>query len=196
MSHAPIPNRMLGCLSFMWCITTCCGLRRQRKKDIEMDDTIDKSMYGGKEKKTKFVEKKQIGWKDCKPWSPPIKSGVVIKVYDGDTITIASKLPYDESPMYRWSVRLLGIDTPEMKSHDVRLKNLATHARDVLAEKIMNKTVYLEDVSTEKFGRVLARVMFEGQDMNQFMVNNKFAYEYAGATKLTELEQIKLLGIN
>ena len=29
----------------------------------------------------------------------PIKSGRVIKCYDADTITIASKLPYDASPL-------------------------------------------------------------------------------------------------
>jgi hypothetical protein len=31
-------------------------------------------------------------WKTCKPFIPPISLGKVIKVYDGDTITIATKL--------------------------------------------------------------------------------------------------------
>ena len=46
---------------------------------------------------------------------PPITEGEVIHVYDGDTITIVSKLPYDESPLYRFSVRLAGIDCAEIK---------------------------------------------------------------------------------
>tara|TARA_B100001094_G_scaffold232427_1_gene227279 strand:+ start:685 stop:1236 length:552 start_codon:yes stop_codon:yes gene_type:complete len=182
----------------MWCICTCCGLFRERERYAEKNDTIDKSIYGGSIKQSKQVvmtEHKPLSWKDCEPWSPPITQGQVIKVYDGDTITIASKLPYAESPMYRWSVRLLGIDTPEMKSHDPKLKNLATHARDVLSDKILNKTVHLENVSTEKFGRILANVIFQGENMNQFMIDNKFAYEYTGARKLTELEQIELLEI-
>ena len=53
-----------------------------------------------------------IEWKDCIPFVPPIAMGFVIKVYDGDTITIASKLPYPDSPLYRFSVRLNGIDCP------------------------------------------------------------------------------------
>jgi hypothetical protein len=40
-------------------------------------------------------------WKDTVVFVPPITGGIVIKVYDGDTITIASKLPYDESKLYR-----------------------------------------------------------------------------------------------
>ncbi len=186
MNRAPVPSRMLGWLSCFWCIGSCFGLFRQRENN-------DKSMHGGKEKRTEVLEKQIIAWKDCEPWCPPIKEGVVIKVYDGDTITIASKLPYDESPMYRWSVRLLGIDTPEIKSHDLRLKLMATKARDVLSAKILNKTIQLEEVSTEKFGRILARVIYQGEDMNKYMLENNLAYEYAGAKKLTELEQIKLL---
>ena len=47
---------------------------------------------------------------------PPVNSGRVIKVYDGDTITIASKVPgLKNSPIYKFSVRLNGIDTPEIK---------------------------------------------------------------------------------
>jgi hypothetical protein len=38
-----------------------------------------------------------IKWNDTIPFIPPIDSGLVIKVYDGDTITIASQLPYHKS---------------------------------------------------------------------------------------------------
>lgn len=132
-------------------------------------------------------------WKNTKPFVPPLKEGIVIKVYDGDTITIAAKLPFAESPMYRWSVRLLGIDTPEMKSKDERLKQIAIKARDTLSEKIMGKMIQLENVGTEKFGRVLANVIFEGKNLNNWLLEEKLAYEYKGATKLTEEEQLKIL---
>jgi len=132
-------------------------------------------------------------WKNTKPFVPPLKEGIVIKVYDGDTITIASKLPFVESPVYRWSVRLLGIDTPEMKSRDERLKEIAIKARDTLSEKIMGKTVQLENVGTEKFGRVLANIIFEGKNLNNWLLEEKLAYEYKGGTKLTEEEQMQLL---
>jgi hypothetical protein len=45
-----------------------------------------------------------IKWDDTVAFTFPITGGRVIKVYDADTITIASKLPYDASPMSRLSV--------------------------------------------------------------------------------------------
>ena len=60
-----------------------------------------------------------IKYEDTVEFTFPITEGKVIKVYDADTITIASKLPYDESPLYRLSVRLDGIDTPEIKGKDI-----------------------------------------------------------------------------
>jgi len=114
---------------------------------------------------------------------PPVTSGKVIKVYDGDTITIASKLPYDESPVYRFSVRLLGIDTPEIKGSTPKEKELAKKARDALSSKILGKIVYLNDVGTEKYGRLLATVYYEDLNLNRWMLDNRFAVPYDGGTK-------------
>jgi endonuclease YncB( thermonuclease family) len=51
---------------------------------------------------------------------PDIKYGQVIKVYDGDTITIATPLfNGDEVPhieTYRFNIRLRGINTPELRT--------------------------------------------------------------------------------
>jgi endonuclease YncB( thermonuclease family) len=45
---------------------------------------------------------KNIDWNDTVPFVPPITKGRVIKVYDGDTITIAARLPHPKSPLYRF----------------------------------------------------------------------------------------------
>jgi hypothetical protein len=45
----------------------------------------------------------KIDWKNTVEFVPPVEKGIVIKIYDGDTITIASKLPYPSSPLYRFS---------------------------------------------------------------------------------------------
>lgn len=91
-----------------------------------------------------------LSWEDTTPFVPPVTGGQVVKVYDGDTITIASKLPYDSSPMYRFSVRLNGIDTPEIKGKKEEDKTLAKKARDELTKMIMNKEVTLENVQTNR----------------------------------------------
>ena len=81
------------------------------------------------------------GWKDTIPFVPPISNGIVIKVYDGDTITIASKLPYKKSPLYRFSVRLNRIDAPEIKGVSKKETQMAIISRDKLAEKCLTKQV-------------------------------------------------------
>ena len=117
-------------------------------------------------------------WENTQTFIPPITSGKVIKVYDGDTITIASKLPHDNSPVYRFSVRLLGIDTPEIKGSSAHEKDLAKKARDALSAQILGKIVYLENIGIEKYGRILATVFYEDLNVNQWMLDQKYAVPY------------------
>ena len=124
-----------------------------------------------------------VMWNATVPFVPPVKEGMVIKVYDGDTITIAAKLPYKSSPLYRFSVRLNGIDTPELKTSNPVEKRVAVLARDALAEKILNKKITLTDVKTEKYGRILAIVNSNGLNINKWMIQQRFAVEYDGGTK-------------
>ncbi len=122
-------------------------------------------------------------WRNTIPFKPPIDGGWVIKVYDGDTITIASKLPYKKSPLYRWSVRINGIDCPEMKTHNKNEKKVAQIAQSKLSEIILNKRIKLENVSNDKYGRVLADVYYRKLNIAEFMLKNRLAVEYHGKTK-------------
>jgi endonuclease YncB( thermonuclease family) len=124
-----------------------------------------------------------VGWNDTTPFVPPINCGYVIKVYDGDTITIASRMPYRNSPIYRFSVRLSNIDCPEIKGKTLTEKELAINARDALANKVMGKNVILENVSLEKYGRLLADVFCDGVNINQWMLDSKLALPYDGGKK-------------
>lgn len=126
---------------------------------------------------------KILEWKDTTPFIPPIKGGIVIKVYDGDTITIASKLPYDDSMLYRFSVRLNGIDAPEIKGKTEDEKEAAKVSQKALEELILHKNVTLENIGTEKYGRVLADVFYNGTNLNKWMLENHYAVEYDGGTK-------------
>jgi len=124
-----------------------------------------------------------LRWEDTVEWVFPITEGQVIKVYDGDTITIAARLPYDASPVYRLSVRLNGIDTPEIKTKNAEEKEVAKQARDYLASLILYQTVSLRNVQTEKYGRILADVYLGEVCMNERMVEQRFAVRYDGGTK-------------
>ena len=127
---------------------------------------------------------KQIIWKHTIEFVAPIEQGIVIKVYDGDTITIASKLPYESSPLYRFAVRLNGIDCPEMKGKDENEKECAQIAKKELNDLIMNKMVTLKNVQTEKYGRILADVYIGDLHLNQHMIEKRLAVTYDGGTKM------------
>ena len=143
---------------------------------------------------SKKKESQNIEWRDTVPFVPPVNTGCVVKVYDGDTITIASKMPYKNSLLYRFSVRLRGIDCPEIKGKTITEKELACNARDALANKLLGKNIILKNVSLEKYGRLLADVYFDGVNMNQWMLDNKLALPYDGGTKYrpTEWDDIDL----
>ena len=125
-----------------------------------------------------------IEWKDCAPFVPPIDSGVVIKVYDGDTITIASRLPYLGSPLYRFSVRLNGLDCPEIKSKNEYEKDCAHLAKKEVTNLCLNKIVFLKNVQTEKYGRVLADVYIGELHLNDHLLKKRLAVAYDGGTKI------------
>uniref|UniRef100_A0A6C0EUE9 TNase-like domain-containing protein n=1 Tax=viral metagenome TaxID=1070528 RepID=A0A6C0EUE9_9ZZZZ len=129
-----------------------------------------------------------IEWKDTQAFIPPICEGQVIKVYDGDTITIAAKLPYNDSLLYRFSIRLNGIDSPEIKGHSEDEKTAAQVSKRALENLILHKYVVLKNKSTEKYGRILADVyiVYEKNDklhLNKWMLDNRYAVEYDGGTK-------------
>lgn len=121
--------------------------------------------------------------KEIKPFVPPIQQGIVIKVYDGDTITIAAKLPYNESPIYKFSIRLSGIDCPEIKGKNDSEKICAEIAKKLLNDLILNRIVYLENVATEKYGRILADVYYGDLHINDYMLKKILAVKYYGGTK-------------
>lgn len=143
-----------------------------------------KSLFDSTEHLNKLLDK-NIEMKDTIQFIPPINSGIVIKVYDGDTITIASTLPYKESPLYRFSVRLNGIDCPEMKSSNEDEKKCAQLAKQEMTNLVLNKMVYLKNVETEKYGRILADVYINDLHLNEHMLKKRLAVKYDGGTKQT-----------
>lgn len=126
---------------------------------------------------------KNISYKDTKPFVPNIILGKVIKVYDGDTITIATKLTNDMPEIYRFNVRLSGIDTPEIKSKNKNEKEKAKIVRDNLSDLILNKIVYVKNIKTEKYGRLLANVFYGDIDISEWLLEKSFALKYNGGTK-------------
>lgn len=124
------------------------------------------------------------------PYIPPVRAGKVVKVYDGDTITIATRMPGSDT-LYRFSVRLTGIDCPEIKSHCASEKEVAQLAKQFVTQQVMGEIVSLENVEMEKYGRLLAQVWYhdsytgERLCLNEELCKRRLAVSYNGGTKVS-----------
>ena len=139
----------------------------------------------------KILETTQLDLNNTKKYIPNINYGKVIKVYDGDTITIATQL-YNGSfipskDIYKFSVRLNGIDTPEIKTSNIAEHTLAIIARDALSALVMDKVVRLEQISYDKYGRLLCNVFVQKDgvfvDVCKWMIDHNYAIVYHGGHK-------------
>ena len=130
-----------------------------------------------------------IIWKDTVPFVAPVNSGKVIKVYDGDTITIATTIPFQDktksNTIYRFSVRLMGIDSPEIHGKTEEERTAAKLSQEALETLILDKIVTLKNVKTEKYGRLLANVYVGRLHLNNYMLKNNYAVPYDGGKKTT-----------
>jgi len=127
---------------------------------------------------------KNVSYKDTVAFIPPLQYVKVIKVYDGDTITVAGFLPFKGSPLYRFSVRLRSIDAPEIRGDSETEKRLALESRDALHHLIYGQMIELRNNGKEKYGRLLADVYLKSLHVNTWMLENNYAVPYDGGKKV------------
>ena len=103
--------------------------------------------------------------------------------YDGDTCMMS--LP-GIHPLFgdHIPVRLAGIDTPEMKGQCEREKQLARQARDLVRSALSQAgVIQLRKASRDKYFRIDARVVADGQDLSEILIGHGLAVRYDGGTK-------------
>jgi endonuclease YncB( thermonuclease family) len=90
---------------------------------------------------------------------------------------------------YRFSVRIMGIDAPEIKGETLNEKICAIKSREELSNKILGKIIRLEIIQKpEKWGRILANVFLDDENIGEWMINNNLAIPYSGKTKVKAKE--------
>ena len=109
----------------------------------------------------------------------------VTKVVDGDTVKAIICVGFDI--LYKSTIRLYAIDTPESRTRDLDEKARGNLAKYFLKDSIDNgkKVViktHLKD-SRGKFGRVLGTIWVDGVNINQALVENHLAVTYHGQAK-------------
>ena len=93
-----------------------------------------------------FTQNRQVGDK-------------VVEIIDGDTFKLENKQ----------LILLDGLDAPELKYC------LGQEAKEALSKLILGKRVVLLDPYADKFGRVIALVLCDGQIVNEIMIRNGYA---------------------
>jgi endonuclease YncB( thermonuclease family) len=97
----------------------------------------------------------------------------VVAVIDGDSFKIGN----DQT------IRLLSLNAPEIKYC------MGEESRHALTKKISGKTVVLKELKTDRYGRVMAMVYLNGENVNEYMIKNGLAIHLWDNTK-----ELKILG--
>ena len=107
----------------------------------------------------------------------------VTGVVDGDTLRAEMDGVPDQ--LRKVSIRIMGIDTPEIHGRCETEKEKALAAKEFLQKKLeATSAVTFKWVGWDKYGgRILAKVYFDGEDVGKLMIGSGLAVEYHGEKK-------------
>jgi endonuclease YncB( thermonuclease family) len=111
--------------------------------------------------KKRDKEMEMAVYEEVQPFIPDITRGKVIRLHDGEIITIATRIQIEGNltmKLRRVDVRLRGIDSPKIRTKIPSAKILAIDAREALHKLIMGNVVFLQGVRYDKYERILADV--------------------------------------
>jgi micrococcal nuclease len=101
------------------------------------------------------------------PRQDEVYSARVSRVFDGDTVWVK---PLAGGP-YR-KLRLEGIDAPEI------CQSGGMASRNVLAQRVLNQMVEVQVRAQDDYGRGIARIVHQGDDVAAWMVSAGQAWSY------------------
>ncbi len=109
-------------------------------------------------------------------------NATVVKVYDGDTITVDIDLGFGVT-MHKQKIRLYGINTPEVRGPE-REAGLAV--RDWVSGRIMGADIVLETIKKDKkgkYGRWLGIIHYEYipgliLNLNDELIEQGYKHDY------------------
>jgi len=114
---------------------------------------------------------------------PNITISNIVSVYDGDTI----KVNIDNYPAVigkSISIRIRGIDAPEMRAKCSSEKTKAKLARDYLrAILARGEVLELHNVERGKYFRIVANLIVDDVDIAELMIEKQLARKYDGKAK-------------
>ena len=108
----------------------------------------------------------------------------IVSIYDGDTFTVNIR-DWPAVAGERISVRIAGIDTPELRSRCDSEKSKARAAKQFTVSILRNaKHIELQNLQRDKYFRLLSEVWVDGKNLGQQLLDGGFAVPYSGKTKV------------
>ena len=104
----------------------------------------------------------------------------VVSVYDGDTFKI--NLP-DMHPLFGddLSIRLFGVDTPEMRGTSDKIKALAMQAQQITEQALKGASkIELRNPQRGKYFRIVSEVWIDGESLADMLKAKSLAKDYDG----------------
>jgi len=120
---------------------------------------------------------------ECQHTDTTFKCVKYIRNYDGDTITV--KIP-GLHPLFgqEISVRIAGVDTPEIRTKNKCEKNKALQAKRVVGGALSEAHfIQIKNVERGKYFRIVGDVIVNGKSMKDLLLAKKLAYLYDGGRK-------------
>ena len=109
----------------------------------------------------------------------------VTSIYDGDTFR-ANIEGFPAVIGEHMSIRINGIDTPELRGKCDKEKQLARLAKQFTVERLRAaKSITLKNIKRGKYFRLIADVYVDGVNLGGLLIKGKHALRYKGKTKQT-----------
>lgn len=106
-----------------------------------------------------------------------------VSIYDGDTFKVNIE-GYPAIVGEKMSVRVKGIDTPEIKGKCAKEKELAHKAKQIVVELMKKaKVVELRNMQRDKYFRIVSDVYIDGKNLSFLLIEKNLAVTYDGGTK-------------
>jgi endonuclease YncB( thermonuclease family) len=107
----------------------------------------------------------------------------VTSIYDGDTFRCNLE-GYPPIAGERISIRINGIDTPEMRDSRPEIKTLARKAKQYAVKRLREgKQIILRSMQRGKYFRIVADVYVDGSSLGQELISAGLAKPYDGGKK-------------
>ncbi|MCM2283669.1 MAG: thermonuclease family protein [Desulfobacula sp.] len=102
----------------------------------------------------------------------------VMKIFDGDSLQVSAM-------DLVFSIRLVGIDSPEMGANGLNGQPFSREARSYLETLLIDREITLKSYGADNYHRQLAEIFLDGKNINLEIIKQGLAEVYRGAPPKT-----------